>query len=289
MLSRCRCSAASALASASASRGAAVLAPRFGAAAAAAARAFSSRSPAALRTHAPQSTPEDAGELLLDSVAEARFYSQHRPLAVQITHPVLPAHAQTSQLQLAAPADAAPAADSSAPTLPPHLIDLQKRTEANAEWYHDEYARIFGAFAPFVSPSETVPTPADALGSHADAAAAANVYSNDEQLLSDFFESFKSLGVAASPAGRRLRARKYHALARQSTVHVVPDAIEAPAHPAALVSEMQLMRRKFNIIKIRRKKMNKHKWKKYRRRVRNSSRYNKEKLRKGGIQRKKQD
>eukprot|EP00842_Homolaphlyctis_polyrhiza_P000611 jgi/Hompol1/1550/HPOL_005640-RA len=52
---------------------------------------------------------------------------------------------------------------------------------------------------------------------------------------------------------------------------------------------MLLIRRKVNIIKIRRKKMNKHKWKKYRRRVRDSSRYNKEKLRKGGVQRKRQE
>jgi hypothetical protein len=42
-------------------------------------------------------------------------------------------------------------------------------------------------------------------------------------------------------------------------------------------------------MKRRRKKMNKHKWKKARRAVRNSSRYNKEKNRKAGTLRKKQE
>jgi hypothetical protein len=44
-----------------------------------------------------------------------------------------------------------------------------------------------------------------------------------------------------------------------------------------------------SILKRRRKKMNKHKWKKARRAVRDSSRYNKEKLRKAGKLRKKQE
>jgi hypothetical protein len=44
-----------------------------------------------------------------------------------------------------------------------------------------------------------------------------------------------------------------------------------------------------SILKRRRKAMNKHKWKKGRRAVRDSSRYNKEKLRNAGKLRKKQE
>jgi hypothetical protein len=55
------------------------------------------------------------------------------------------------------------------------------------------------------------------------------------------------------------------------------DALMAPTHPSLIRKpSMHLI----NILKRRRKKMNKHKWKKYRREVRNSTRYNPEKTRK---------
>jgi hypothetical protein len=59
-----------------------------------------------------------------------------------------------------------------------------------------------------------------------------------------------------------------------------------------LLDRLQISQPKMHMISImkrRRKKMNKHKWKKARRAVRNSSRYNKEKNRKAGTLRKKQE
>ncbi|KAI9208594.1 uncharacterized protein BJ171DRAFT_489466 [Polychytrium aggregatum] len=75
-------------------------------------------------------------------------------------------------------------------------------------------------------------------------------------------------------------------------VVVVPELID----PNPEQSLMQMQREFFqnevqamNIMKIRKKKMNKHKWKKHRREVRHNTRYNKEKLRKIGENREKKE
>lgn len=61
-----------------------------------------------------------------------------------------------------------------------------------------------------------------------------------------------------------------------------PSPLVCPLAPLATMYAISILKR-------RRKKMNKHKWKKHRKAFRDSSRYNKEKRRKRGIVREKQE
>ncbi|KAJ8323999.1 hypothetical protein QVD99_008346 [Batrachochytrium dendrobatidis] len=239
-------------------------------------------------------------DMMLESVAETGFYSQHRPLAPQFVLPLefQPLYSQSATSASASSADQEIAEDDVAHALSMNVVDqhtLQRHKPGtvphidNAEWYDDEYAKIFNSFAPFVPPSQSD----EAVTWHDQPFAlngnmSGNVFTDDAQLLNHFFESFSSPDVS-HPTIHTDRGRQRPLLFRR-TLHITQpqsDKIDI-ALPCIKKDSMQLARH-INIIKIRRKKMNKHKWKKYRRRVRNSSRYNKEKLRKSGVQRKKQD
>ncbi|KAJ3315003.1 hypothetical protein HDV04_004803 [Boothiomyces sp. JEL0838] len=154
-----------------------------------------------IKKSAPSLSPK---ELVLDSVLEAKFFSQHRPLALGLIQP-------TKKLP----------------------IVIEPQPEVMQEWYLDEYAKLFGGFIPFSPPGS--------------------------QIISD-------------------------------------TAIDLDEHLSTLLSQLKIRepsvgpRRSgfflISIMKRRRKKMNKHKWKKYRREVRNSSRYNTERNKnKGKIRR----
>ncbi|KAJ3009841.1 hypothetical protein HKX48_007725 [Thoreauomyces humboldtii] len=69
-------------------------------------------------------------------------------------------------------------------------------------------------------------------------------------------------------------------LVAEAATTVRPDPTK-PSSPVAIHA--------ISILKRRRKKMNKHKWKKARAAVRDSTRYNKERRKKGGAQREKQE
>ncbi|KAI8928372.1 hypothetical protein BC831DRAFT_503477 [Entophlyctis helioformis] len=304
-------------------------------------RAFSSLPARLTFAAAPATVHSD--DLVLDSVAEAGFFSQHRPLAVQLQRPTHPHSGHSSLLDGAAAVAATPAhsvldaaydaawshsadpyaasaalaAEPAAASVADGVIDVNvagphsTKISDNADWYNDEYAKMFNSFAPFADPTSAPPTMPAAQDA---AVSSSKAFLNETQLLDAFFKSFESLdlssasstaasGAAAASAvsttyamlppnmdlaasGRRRREHASMALAARLAVG---QPMSAPGSPDSDAVSMVLRQRKFNIIKIRRKKMNKHKWKKYRRRVRNSSRYNKEKLRKGGIQRKKQE
>ncbi|KAI8910036.1 hypothetical protein DFJ77DRAFT_442166 [Powellomyces hirtus] len=64
---------------------------------------------------------------------------------------------------------------------------------------------------------------------------------------------------------------------------------QPPHHPLITPTPAQPAMHAISILKRRRKKMKKHKWKKGRKAVRDSTRYNKERKKKGGVQREKQE
>ena len=194
--------------------------------------------------------------LLFDSVAEVGFYSQHRPLALRKnSHSNDPVFSLTNQTSGSIATPFASIATSKSIGLvdsqnsDKNWIDMSESSINNFEWYHDEYAKLFNAFVPFAPP--TAPQPAMDMNHP-------SVYMNEEGLLEKFFESFdnEQQSVLASHSLNTTPSKKLHLL---------------------------------NIIKIRRKKMNKHKWKKHRRMFRDSSRYNKAKLKRKGETRKKQE
>ncbi|KAJ3301261.1 hypothetical protein HDV03_001082 [Kappamyces sp. JEL0829] len=98
-------------------------------------------------------------------------------------------------------------------------------------------------------------------------------------------ESWESIELVASASSLLPRAmtQKDHIAEPAPTQRSISlvDALLAP-HPIHLVvgSAKRSTLYLINILKRRRKKMNKHKWKKYRREVRNSTRYNPERTRK---------
>ncbi|KAH6582150.1 hypothetical protein BSLG_007517 [Batrachochytrium salamandrivorans] len=238
-------------------------------------------------------------DLMLDSVAEANFYSQHRPLSAQLDLPLSftpPRPRLNTDCSPGSSVDATEdmahalsveVAEQPSPVTQPQNIGVRPSVD-NTDWYHDEYAKLFNSFAPFVPPSQA----GEGTAWH-DQNATSNdnstskIFSDDKQLLDDFFKSFEYLGVAQRSFALQGRRSSLRRLFRQFAKLSQHSRLSTFA-PGVTSESMQLARH-INIIKIRRKKMNKHKWKKYRRRVRNSSRYNKEKLRKSGIQRKKQD
>ncbi|KAJ3274406.1 hypothetical protein HDV01_003010 [Terramyces sp. JEL0728] len=144
-----------------------------------------------IKKSTPSLTPK---ELVLDSVLEAKFFSQHRPLALGLIQP-------TKKLSI--------------------IAEPQQNQEIMQEWYLDEYAKLFGGFIPFSPP-----------GSQIVSDAAIDL----EEHLSSLLSKIKIKEPTAGP--------------RRSGFFLI------------------------SIMKRRRMKMNKHKWKKYRREVRNSSRYN---------------
>ncbi|KAI8801537.1 hypothetical protein BJ742DRAFT_744453 [Cladochytrium replicatum] len=131
--------------------------------------------------------------------------------------------------------------------------------------YHDEYAKIFNTFTPF-SPPPTVDLSSlhknavnTAMATQQPSTTSQTPSNNSPQPVSE--EEFSILLVSSD---------------RQ---HIPVDVPKAPNEGMHAIS----------IQKRRKKKMNKHKWKKRRKAVRDSTRYNPERRRKGGIVREKQE
>ncbi|KAJ1550599.1 hypothetical protein HK405_000227, partial [Cladochytrium tenue] len=131
--------------------------------------------------------------------------------------------------------------------------------------YNDEYASIFGTFRPFAPPHLDGDADATDNAAHLPAlsgdAAATHGADSGSDILARFF------GEAQVQKDEGLQRRR-----RQRQQQQQP---ESGAPSADIVQAI-------GIKKIRRKKMNKHKWKKQRKAVRNSTRYNKARIRRGG-------
>lgn len=186
--------------------------------------------------------------------------------------------------------------------------------------YNDEYAKLFNSFTPYLTPSEHVfyrnvqssvkPRPPKSNNNNSIAeylyrpkelpstvnpptfkqAPITKEQPIDTTLLAAFFTHSSSTAGLTNDQAVEYYESYLDTLPSQpedylsfKTVGRVRRRIYVP--PSENKEEMMAI----SLIKRRRKKMKKHKWKKQRKEVRNSTRYNKERRKKGGVQREKQE
>ncbi|KNC98922.1 uncharacterized protein SPPG_05885 [Spizellomyces punctatus DAOM BR117] len=124
--------------------------------------------------------------------------------------------------------------------------------------------------------------------------------STDELLLGAFFASAKSPSLGLTAASRKYLADMHGSgifgdLALEKASHSGGIALKGMGRRRRMIrvpgsdEKKGQMMEAISILKRRRKKMKKHKWKKQRKEVRDSTRYNKERRKKGGVQREKQE
>ncbi|KAJ3327199.1 hypothetical protein HDU76_012240 [Blyttiomyces sp. JEL0837] len=144
-------------------------------------------------------------------------------------------------------------------------------SDANADRYNDEYAKLFSAFKPFAPPTpQGKGTGSSTLRSHHNEVSSHRLEGEDD------FDELTAINAFFSPVSG----------ADLGVNGISPSAL---ADAVASLNKNGNAMEAISIKKIRRKKMNKHKWKKHRRLVRDSTRYNTEKRKKSGPLREKQE
>ncbi|KAJ3414828.1 hypothetical protein HDV05_005985 [Chytridiales sp. JEL 0842] len=155
---------------------------------------------------------------------------------------------------------------------PQDLVPKALRTGQAKENYNDEYAKLFGSFNPYAPPND--PSSASQIDSLLNLGEA-----EQKDMMEEAFARLMNSNNSNSVRQRLVnKSGDLVGRIRRRNVEPILDQMA----DAEIVQAI-------GIKKIRRKKMNKHKKKKQRRLVRDSSRYNKAKRKKSGPMREKQE
>ncbi|KAJ3045712.1 hypothetical protein HDV00_007838 [Rhizophlyctis rosea] len=245
-----------------------------------------------------------------NQLAQNAFFAMHRPLALPEAKSSAGVHSYPVIEQNLAGLLATPVTSSEAADVGP----AQSSDEYIAQ-YNDEYAKLFNSFTCFAPPttahtdsSPYLPHPTDfsipSSASHPFQTTPATINPEENPVLSQIHAQLQAMGLPSTLTPPHLPStpidyetdilsRLFKGDQGSTPSTAIGDQMEGVeiALPPSKNEVMQArtLVRKFNIMKIRKTKMNIHKWKKRSRAVRYSTRYNKSRRKHQGPQRIKQE